>query len=172
MRTQVTVQAATQAGAEPNGTDVVEPALVEAYFKAFASRDPAVFGAYLHDDVVWTISGPIDVIPYCGTHRGKAAVIDVMARRARNLLRDVKVKREKFLIDGNRGAALTRLTGRLADDSRIVSYRVANFFRFQDGKVIENVSLMDSFDAAEQVLGHAIEVGDAPPLADDNLVIL
>ena len=164
--------ARAQAVAEDVAEDIVDPAVIEAYFRAFASRDPAAFGDYLHDDVVWTISGPIDVIPYCGTHRGKAAVIDVMARRARNVLNDVKLVREKFLVDGNCGAALTRLTGRLAADGRTVSYRVANFFRFQDGKVIENTSLMDSFDAAEQLLGHAIEIGDAPPLADDNIVIV
>jgi len=152
--------------------DIADPALVESYFKAFASRDPEAFGVYLHDDVVWTISGPVDLIPYCGTHRGKAAVVDIMARRAPKVLRNVRVVPEKFLIDGNRGAALTRLTAQLATDGRSVSYRVANFFRFHDGKVIENVSLMDSFDAAEQLLGHAIEVGDAPSLADDNLVII
>lgn len=146
--------------------------LAEAYFRAFASRDPAQFGAYLHDDVSWTISGPVDVIPFCGTHRGKAAVIDIMARRAPKVLRDVKVVRERFLVDGDKGAALTRLTGRLAVDGRTVSYRVANFFRFQDGKLIENVSVMDSFDAAEQVLGHALDIGDAPPLADDNVFVL
>lgn len=162
----------THAAAEAPPENVVDPSVIEAYFKAFASRDPQSFGFYLHDDVVWTISGPIDVIPYCGTHRGKAAVIDVMARRARNVLNDVKVVREKFLIDGNRGAALTRLTGRLAADGRTVSYRVANFFRFRDSKLIENMSLMDSFDAAEQVLGHVIEVGDAPRLADDNIVAI
>lgn len=162
----------TQPLAEDVAEDIIDPAVVEAYFRAFASRDPAAFGGYLHDNVVWTISGPIDVIPYCGTHRGKAAVVDVMARRARNVLNDVKLVREKFLVDGNSAAALTRLTGRLAADGRTVSYRVANFFRFQDGKVIENTSLMDSFDAAEQLLGHAIEVGDAPPLADDNIVIV
>lgn len=152
--------------------DTVTPDIVEAYFKAFASRDPQAFGAWLHDDVVWTISGPVDVIPYCGTHRGKAAVVEIMARRAPKVLREVSIAREKFLIDGNRGAALTRLKARLAADGRHVSYRVANFFRFQDGKVIENVSLLDSFDAAEQVLGHAIEIGDAPPLADDNIVAI
>ena len=164
------MNAALQAKLEPD--EVVSPELAEAYFKAFASRDPQAFGVFLHDQVVWTISGPVDVIPYCGVHRGKAAVIDIMARRAPKVLRHVSVTREKFLVDGNRGAALTRLTARLAGDGRRVSYRVANFFRFQNGKVIENVSLLDSFDAAEQVLGHAIEVGDAPPLADDDIAMI
>ena len=152
---------------------IVDRALIEAYFDAFAARDTEAFAAFLHDDVRWTISGPVDVIPYCGVHVGKAAVIDVMARRARNVLGITKVVREHFLVQDNRGAALTRLTAQLRADGRTISYRIANFFRFQDGKLIENVSLMDSFDAAEQVLGHNIELaGDdagATP-ANGNIV--
>lgn len=151
---------------------VVDRSYVEAYFDAFAARDTKAFAGFLHDDVCWTISGPIDVIPYCGVYRGKAAVLDVMERRARNVLSVVRISRENFLVQGNRGAALTRLTACLAADGRTVSYRVANFFRFEDGKLIENMSLMDSFDAAEQLLGHAIELGDAPPLADDNIFVI
>lgn len=151
---------------------VVDRSYVEAYFDAFAARDTKAFAGFLHDDVCWTISGPIDIFPFCGVHRGKAAVLDVMARRARNVLSIVRISREHFLVQGNRGAALTRLTACLAADGRTVSYRVANFFRFEDGKLIENMSLMDSFDAAEQLLGHAIDIGDAPPLADDNIVII
>lgn len=154
---------------------IVGRAFVEAYFKAFAARDVEAFGAYLHDDVRWTISGPIDIIPYCGTHQGKTAVIDVMARRARNVLGITRVAREQFLIQGNQGAALTRLTAQLRADGRTISYRIANFFRFKDGKLIENLSLMDSFDAAEQVLGHNIDLAgddDVPPLADGNIIAL
>lgn len=151
---------------------VVDRSYVEAYFEAFAARDTEAFAGFLHDDVCWTISGPIDVIPFCGVHRGKAAVLDVMERRARNVLSIVRVSRDNFLVQGNRGAALTRLTACLAADGRTVSYRVANFFRFQDGKLIENMSLMDSFDAAEQLLGHAIDLGDAPPLAGDDIFVI
>ena len=155
---------------------VVDRAVVEAYFDAFAARDTEAFAAFLHDDVRWMISGPIDIIPYCGVHVGKAAVIDVMARRARNVLGVTSISRDQFLVQGNRGAALTRLTARLRADGRTVSYRIANFFRFQDGKLIENVSLMDSLDAAEQVLGHNIdlvtEIDDAPPLANGNIAII
>ena len=151
---------------------VVDRAFIEAYFNAFAARDTEIFAQYLHDDVRWTISGPIDVIPYCGVHHGKAAVIDVMARRARNVLGITHIAREQFLVQGNQGAALTRLTAQLRADGRTISYRIANFFRFLDGKLIENVSLMDSFDAAEQVLGHVIDVDDAPPLANGNIALL
>jgi hypothetical protein len=35
--------------------------------------------------------------------------------------------------------------------------------RFRDGKVIENLSLLDSFDAVEQVLGHPLNVRSIRP---------
>ena len=155
---------------------VVDRAIVEAYFDAFSSRNVEAFATFLHDNVRWMISGPVDVIPYCGVHRGKAAVIDVMARRARSVLGVTRVTREQFLIQGNRGAALTRLTAQLRADGRTISYRIANFFRFQDGKLIENTSLMDSFDAAEQVLGHNIDLAidaDGTPLpVSHNIALL
>ena len=157
----------------PDATEhVVDRSLIEAYFDAFAARDTDAFATYLHDNVRWMISGPVDVIPYCGVHIGKAAVIDVMARRARNVLKVSNVVREHFLVQGNHGAALMRMTATLTADGRIVSYRIANFFRFQDGKLIDNVSLLDSFDDAEQVLGHSIDLDDAPPLANGNIVVL
>jgi hypothetical protein len=52
------------------------------------------------------------------------------------------------------------MSGRRRDDGRIISYRLAHFLRFRDGKMIENVSLIDSFDAAEQILGHPLDVHD------------
>ena len=35
---------------------------------------------FFADDVEWTISGPVDVLLFCGTRRGKAAVLDMMER--------------------------------------------------------------------------------------------
>jgi hypothetical protein len=42
-----------------------------------------------------------------------------------------------------------------------MSFRVANFMRFRDGKLVENLSVIDSFDGVEQVLGHPLAPGAA-----------
>ena len=65
-----------------------------------------------------------------------------------------------MLVDGDRVATLNRLVARRRTDGRVISYRLAHFMRFRDGKVIENLSLIDSFDAVEQVLGHPLAVHD------------
>jgi ketosteroid isomerase-like protein len=147
-------------------------ATVEAFFEAYAARDTEKVAPFLHEDIAWTVSGPIDLLPFCGTHRGKPAVLDLIGRQVPSVLKVFSFVQEATLIDGNEVAALSRQSARLADGGRVISYRVANFFRFRDGKVIENLSLLDSFDAVEQVLGHPLPVHDeCPPLAGEMVAI-
>lgn len=141
-------------------TDSISRELVEAFYAAYASQDTEKLSALLHDEVEWVISGPIDVLPFCGRFRGKAAVLDLAGRVVPSVYRVVSFTRESLVLDGDRAATLNRMLGRRRADGRIISYRLAHFLRFRDGKMIENVSLIDSFDAAEQMLGHSLDVQD------------
>ena len=134
----------------------VPRAVVEAFYKAYAARDAEKIAEFLDDDVEWTISGPVDYLRFCGTHRGKAAVLDLIGRQVPEVLRVFSFVPDAILVDGDQVAMLSRQSAKRTDDGRVISYRVANFMRFRDGKVIENLSLLDSFDAVEQVLGHPL----------------
>ena len=151
-------------------TDAVPRALVDAFHEAFVARDAQKLGPLLHDDVVWTISGPVDVLSYCGTHRGKAAVLDLIVRVVPALFHAVSFVQETVLVEGNRVAMLNRRSARRTTDGRMISYRVAVFLRFHDGKVIENLSLLDSFDAAEQLLGHSLAPHEPLPVVQGDLI--
>lgn len=113
------------------------------------------------------ISGPVDVLRFCGQRRGKAAALEVISRLIPSTLKVTAFKPETLLVDGDRVAMLGTLSGVTADQDRKFSYRVAYFLRFHNEKVTEFRSIIDSFDAAEQVLGHAIDTSltDAPTLA-------
>jgi hypothetical protein len=76
---------------------------------------------------------------------------------------------DSVVIFGDRAATLNRLSGRRAD-GRAISYRVAQFIRFKDAKVAEYCSVIDSFDAAEQVLGHSISLVERKPVGDGTCV--
>ena len=141
-------------------SEPVSRVTVEAFYRAYGARDLKRTADFLADDVVWTISGPIDVLPFCGTYRGATAVLDMMARVVPQVFDLVKFEPSAMLIDGDRVATLNRLTAKHKDDGRVISYRVAHFLRFRGGKIVETVSLLDSFDAAEQVLGHALTVSE------------
>jgi ketosteroid isomerase-like protein len=150
----------------------VPRSVVETFCAVYAARDVEKIAEFLHDDVVWTISGPVDVLSYCGTHCGKAVVKDLIARKVLSMFRVISFVQESMLADGDRVAMLNRRTAQRIADGRLISYRVANFLRFQDGKVIENLSLLDSFDAAEQMLGRSLAVNSAPAPADGNIIAL
>ena len=138
-------------------SEPVTRALVEAFYKAYAERDADKIGQFLDDDVEWSISGPVDVLPFCGTRHGKAAVLDMVVRLIPEVFRVFSFVPDAMLLDGDQAATLSRLAAR-SGDGRVISYRLAHFVRFRAGKIIRNLSLIDSFDAVEQVLGHPLDV--------------
>ena len=140
-------------------TTPVSRSTVQAFFQAFASKDTARLAPFLHDKVAWCIAGPVELIRYCGEHRGKAAVLDMFGRIAPAALRLTGFDPEMLLVDGDRCAMLARLSG-VTPEGRTISYRCTQFVQFADDKVIEYRSIIDSFDAAEQFLGHPIDLSD------------
>jgi ketosteroid isomerase-like protein len=140
-------------------TELTEPvprAVVEAFYKALAGCDMETLAPFLDDNVVWTISGPVDILQFCGQHSGKTVVLKLLDRDIPLLLEKRRLYPESMVIDGDRVAVLGKLSARRRDVGHAISYRIAQFFRFRDEKVVEYVSLIDSFDAAEQVLGRPL----------------
>ncbi|MGH6684396.1 MAG: nuclear transport factor 2 family protein [Pseudolabrys sp.] len=137
-------------------TEPVARAVVDAFYEAYTERDVGKIAPFLDDDVEWTISGPVDVLPFCGTCHGKAAVLDLVERLVPSVFHVFCFVPSTILMDGDKVATLNRLWANRTVDGRVISYRLAHFLRFRGGKVVENLSLIDSFDAAEQVLGHPL----------------
>lgn len=148
----------------------VPRSLVEAFYAAYAARDIERTAAFIDDDVHWTVSGPVDLLVFCGERRGKAAVLDMMRRQVAEVFDVYSFVTDTMLIEADRVATFNRLSARMGEDGRVISYRLAHFLRFRDGKVVENLSLIDSFDAAEQVLGHPLAGQSDEPAENDNLV--
>lgn len=141
-------------------TAPVSRSTVQSFFQAFASQDLARMALFLDKDVTWSIAGPVELIRYCGERRGKAAVIDMYRSTGQTTLRVTAYEPEIMLVDGDRCATLARLTG-VTPGGRVISYRCTQFLQFRDNKVIEYRAIIDSFDAAEQFLGHPIDLSDA-----------
>lgn len=162
---------------------MIEPvsrAVVEAFYEAYRSRDPQRIAEFLDDDVEWHIGGPATVMQVCGLWRGKAAVIDRFARIVPQIIVFKRLETECLLVDGDRSALFGRIVCRHIASGRIISHRIAHFVRYRAGKVTSLFAVNDSLDAAEQYIGHPIDldpghridlVPDAAP-ADDNLFAL
>jgi ketosteroid isomerase-like protein len=150
----------------------VPRSVAEAFYEAYAARDADKVAEFLDDNVEWTIIGPVDLLPFCGPRYGKAAVVEVIARQVPSVFRIFSFAPDAMLVDGDRVATLWRLAARRNGDARVISYRLAHFMRFRDDKVIENLSLIDSFDAVQQVLGHPLAGHDGAEEGQDHLVVV
>ena len=64
----------------------VRRAVVEAFYDALSNRDMVTLATFLDDDVVWTISGPVDILPFCGRRVGKDVVMDLLVREVPTFL--------------------------------------------------------------------------------------
>ena len=144
--------------------------LVHDYYQARLSRDPARLAAFLDDDIQWSIAGPVDLMPFCGQRRGKQAVIDAIVRHVPSQLEVTDMELDEVLVDGDRAATFSRLTARHTRTGRVITYRCANFLHFRNNRIIRFHGLMDTFDAAEQMLGHAIDVRSREPESDIAVV--
>lgn len=130
---------------------------VDALYQAYGERDLDKVSALIHDDIDWIIYGPVQVFPFEGKRRGKAAVLDVLTAIAR----DYAIERyapELVIVEGDRAAVLSDVKLVQRATSRTLRMRLANFLRFQDGQLIEFRELSDTFDAVEQALGTWIKV--------------
>ena len=138
---------------------VISRADVEVFYHALAERNYQTVYRYLADDVQWIIGGPVDLIPFCGVYQGKAAVIDLHERKMPAVQQARRFVPDMMLVDGNCAAVLAQVSAKKLDNGDSINYRAAQFFTFCDGKLIRFRSVIDSFDAAEQVTGRRIDVG-------------
>ena len=137
-------------------TDTAIRPIVEAFYKACASRDIERVAEMLDDDVDWLVQGPVDVFSFFGQRHGKAAVLDGY-RAVAHKLEITGYQVEALLVDGDRAAALIRITSILRSTGKVMSVRTSQFSQFRDGKVVEMRGVVDSFDMVEQTIGRSLD---------------
>jgi ketosteroid isomerase-like protein len=131
--------------------------IVEAFYQASAARDVERVMSFIADDVDWLVQGPVDIFAFLGQRRGKAAVREGYRELARKLeMTGYQV--EVLLADGDRAAALIRLTSIVRATGKIMSVRTSQFSRFRGGKIVEMRAVLDSYDMVEQTIGRPLDV--------------
>ena len=111
----------------------------------------------IDDEVDWAIYGPIDMFPFLGARRGKAAVLQVLGQIADNI-RVHRFDRETIMLGVDSAASMLRYSLTMLDSNKPVSLRLAHFAQFNAGRLRSLRVLVDSFDLVEQALGHPIHL--------------
>ena len=124
--------------------------LVNAFYDALRSRDSDAIAKCLHDDVDWMIMGPVDILPYCGQRYGKKAVVQVFQDIA-ELVIVSDIVHEFLCVDAGQAAVFGRLIATRPGRREAIRYCVTHFMRFADDRIVWFRSLIDTYDAIEQM---------------------
>jgi len=111
----------------------------------------------LDEDIDWAIYGPIDMFPFLGQRRGKAAVLDVVKQIAENF-RVHRFDRETIMLGVDSASSMLRYSLTSLESNKPISLRVAHFAQFKAGLLLSMRVLVDTFDLVEQALGHPIHL--------------
>jgi ketosteroid isomerase-like protein len=113
--------------------------------------------ALIDDDVDWAIYGPIDMFPFLGARRGKAAVLEVIRQIADNV-QVHRFDRESIMLGVDSAASMIRYSLTALDSSKPISLRIAHFAQFRASRLLSIRVLIDTFDLVEQALGRPIHL--------------
>jgi ketosteroid isomerase-like protein len=128
-----------------------------ALHRAINERQVEDLEALIDEDVDWAIYGPIDMFPFLGARRGKAAVLEVVRQIADNV-RVHRFDRETIMLGVDSAASMMRYSLTLLDSEKPISLRLAHFAQFKAGQLRSIRVLVDTFDLVEQALGHPIHL--------------
>src|ERR1700733_10615077 len=128
-----------------------------ALHRAINERQPEDLETLIDEDVDWAIYGPIDMFPFLGARRSKAAVLEVIRQIADNF-RVHRFDRESVMLGVDSASSMMRYSLTALDSNKPISVRLAHFAQFKAGQLLNIRVLIDSFDLVEQSLGRSIHL--------------
>ena len=111
----------------------------------------------IDDDVDWTIHGPIELFPFLGARRGKAAVLEVCRQISENV-RVHRFDREMIMLGEDTAASMIRYSLTALDSNKPINLRLAHFAQFRAGRLLNIRVLLDTYELVEQALGRPIHL--------------
>ena len=128
-----------------------------ALHRAINERQYADIESLIDEDVDWAIFGPIDMFPFFGARRGRAAVVEVIKQIAENV-QVHRFDRESVMPADEAAASMIRYSLTSLDSNKPISLRLAHFAKFRAGRLANIRVLVDTFDLVEQTLGRPIHL--------------
>jgi hypothetical protein len=133
-----------------------------AFHRAINERQPTDIESLIDENVDWAIYGPIDMFPFLGARRGKAAVLEVIRQIADNI-RVHRFDRESIMLGVDSASSMIRFSLTALDSNKPISLRVAHFAQFKADRLTSLRVLVDTFDLVEQALGQPIHLPKLAP---------
>ena len=97
--------------------------LSRALHRAINERQLEEFEALIDEDVDWAIHGPIEMFPFLGARRGKAAVLEVCRQISENV-RVHRFDREMIMLGEDTAASMIRYSLTALDSNKPINLRL------------------------------------------------
>jgi len=120
-----------------------------ALHRAINERQFSEIEPLIDEDVDWTIHGPVELFPYFGSRRGKAAVLEVL-RQVAERVRVHRFDRESIMLGMESASSMLRCSLTMLDTNKPVRLRVAHFAQFREGRLSRMRMLVDCYELVEQ----------------------
>ena len=128
-----------------------------ALHRAINERQSEDLANVIDEDIDWAVYGPVDMFPFFGARRGKAAVLEVIRQIADNI-RVHRFDRESIMLGVDSASSMIRYSLTALDSDKPISLRLAHFAQFRAGRLLSIRVLVDTFDLVEQALGRPIHL--------------
>jgi len=128
---------------------------VGAMYAAYVGSDFKTVAELIHPDIDWMIYSPMTIFPFAGHRRGRVQVLEAMAGIAESYKLDSYVT-EWIIVDGDSAAVMSDAGFVQRATKRNLRFRLADFLRFKDGRLIEFREFANTFDVVEQALGREL----------------
>jgi ketosteroid isomerase-like protein len=127
-----------------------------ALHRAINERQAEDLEALLDEEIEWVLYGPVDLFPFFGARRGKAAVIEVIRQISDNV-RVHRFDRESIMLGVDSASSMMRYSLTALDSNKPINLRIAHFAQFRAGRLISFRVLVDTLDLVEQTNGDPIQ---------------
>ena len=127
-----------------------------ALHRAINERQADDLEALLDEEIEWVLYGPVDLFPFFGARRGKAAVLEVIRQIADNV-RVHRFDRESIMLGVDSASSMMRYSLTALDSNKPINLRIAHFAQFRAGRLISFRVLVDTLDLVEQTNGDPIQ---------------
>ncbi len=124
--------------------------LVQSAFENFSKGNVAGILDMISDDIVWDMNGP-DIIPYAGSRKNKAEVMDFFAKIAATSDFQ-KFEPQVFVAEGDKVVAMGVAVATVKQTGKQATNRWAMCWTFKDGKAIQYYNYSDTYALAESFM--------------------
>lgn len=128
------------------------------FFAAFYAMDLDRAMAFYSESVDYVSFAPIDIIPHLGHRHSKAQLRETFAA-VYSRYESMRYEVLSIVAEDDRVATIVRVFLQKINRDRIVQLDIANFYKLQDGLIVQQREFFDSYDLVQQVL--EVDIGAA-----------